>query len=171
MSHSSDDEPDDDVQPDAPGGPAEVVLDDFFPHLVNMVTQRIAADFQAKARRHGVTIEKWRVLSALLAHGPQAISALSRKTSIELSTLSKLLRRMEAENFVSRARSSADGRLVTIGLTRRGRAVATAVLPLARRYEEIALRTFDPQAAARLKAELRTIYRNLENVEEEAADE
>lgn len=146
---------------------AELELNDFFPHLVNMVTQRIAADFQAKARRYGVTIEKWRVLSVLLAQGPLTISGLARHTSIEISTLSKLLKRMGAEGFVSRQRESADGRLVTMALTRRGEEIAASVLPLARRYEAVALRGFAPEAAARLKAELRTIYRNLENVEED----
>lgn len=36
---------------------APFAIDDFFPHLINKVTMRIAADFHAKAKRFGVTIE------------------------------------------------------------------------------------------------------------------
>ncbi|MGE0737284.1 MAG: MarR family winged helix-turn-helix transcriptional regulator [Alphaproteobacteria bacterium] len=140
-------------------------IDDFFPHLINKVTMRIAADFHGKAKRLGVTIEKWRVMAVLTGCGPLTITEISKQTSIELSTVSHLLKRMERDRFIVRKRIARDARSFVVDLTPRGRKIADLLLPMARQYEKIALAGLSPRATALLKQQLRDIYCNVERLE------
>jgi DNA-binding MarR family transcriptional regulator len=140
-------------------------LENFLPYLVNSVTIPIALDFHKKMKPYGITIEKWRVLSALLNADGQSVSDLARATSLEISRLSHLLTRMARQRLVSRGRAAADGRVVKIALTPRGRALATMILPVALQYEAAALRGFSAEEQAALKALLRRVRANVDSIE------
>jgi MarR family transcriptional regulator, organic hydroperoxide resistance regulator len=142
-------------------------LQNFFPYLINSVTIPIALDFHKKMKPYGVTIEKWRVLSALLNADEQSVSELARATSIEISTLSHLLTRMVRQHLVTRARAKGDGRIVKIALTRRGRDLATMILPMAEQYEAAALKGFSLDEQAALKDLLRRVRANVDSLEQE----
>ena len=144
-------------------------LQDFFPYLINSVTIPIAVDFHKKMKPYGITIEKWRVLSVLMNADGQSVGELSRGTSIEISTLSHLLTRMVRQRLVSRARAKGDGRVVTVTLTRRGRALAAMILPLALQYEASAFKGFSRDEQAELKTMLRRVRANLATIEQEIA--
>ena len=140
-------------------------LQNFFPYLVNSVTIPIAVDFHRRMKPYGITIEKWRVLSVLMNADGQSVSDLARATSIEISTLSHLLTRMVRQRLVTRARAAGDGRIVRIALTRRGRNLATTILPLALQYEAAAFKGFSEAEQAALKALLRRVRGNLDTIE------
>ena len=124
-------------------------LENFFPYLVNSVTIPIALDFHKKMKPYGITIEKWRVLSVLMNADGQSVSELARATSIEISRLSHLLNRMARQGLVGRARAKGDGRVVTVRLTPRGRALALKILPMALQYEVSALQRLQRRRAGR----------------------
>lgn len=150
-------------------------LTESFPYLVNRVGVRIGEVFSRRLARHGLTLPMYRVLAALWERDGQSLGELAEATSIELSTLSRLIGTMTTHGHVQRRRSRADARAVRIGLTETGRGLAQEMIPLARQHEQIALRGFDAEAAARLKQDLEAIYRNLiafeSEMEAEAARE
>lgn len=141
-------------------------LDDFFPYLVNLITQTIAVHFQKTARPLGVTIERWRVLFVLLKSGAMRASRLSARTGIEASTLSHLLTRMVREGLVTKRKDAGDGRAVCIELTDDGLALAERILPLALQYEDVALAGMSPTEAKRLKTTLRLIADRLQTLDD-----
>jgi DNA-binding MarR family transcriptional regulator len=111
----------------------------------------------------------WRVLAALDHADGQRISDLAALTSIDVSTLSRLLDSMQAKALVERRRSSGtDARVVTVHATALGHVITAKIIPLARRYEEVALAGFSAQEAEALKAMLVRVYRNIGSIETDA---
>jgi DNA-binding MarR family transcriptional regulator len=146
------------------GRMARFDLGRFLPYLINRAGVRLAAAFSAEIARHGIGLQEWRVLAALLAKGPCRLGDLAGLTSIEISTLSRLVGRMMRADLVARARENGDRRAVRIRLAPRGRRIASAVVPLAHDYERQALAGFAPREADRLRQMLSKVYLNLDGL-------
>lgn len=71
----------------------------------------------------GLTYPQYLVMVALWAGDDQSVGELGEKLFLESSTLTPLLKRLEAEGLVSRRRDKADERVVRITLTDQGRAL------------------------------------------------
>ena len=71
----------------------------------------------------GLTYPQYLVLLVLWERDGQTVSELGGQLRLDSGTLTPLLKRMEAADFVSRTRRSADERQVEIGLTPAGRAL------------------------------------------------
>jgi MarR family transcriptional regulator, transcriptional regulator for hemolysin len=140
------------------------VLDDFFPHIINRITSRIRTDFEAKAKRFGIVIERWRVMVCLYTRGPQPITTLAELTSIELPTMSYLLQRMARDKFITREAADGDGRITLINLTKHGRAMTARFLPKVQRYEEIAFQGLRPSEVRTLKDQLKAVLRTFDEL-------
>src|ERR1700722_16296713 len=73
-----------------------------------------------------LTLEQFETLRAVAASAPATIGSLSGGLGVALSTMSRNVSVMERNGYLRRARSAADGRVVLVGLTTRGRsALAT----------------------------------------------
>lgn len=148
------------------------MLDDFdithyLPYLVNRVGVRLAASFSDAIRQHGITLQMWRVLAALNHEDGRRIGALAAATSIDVSTLSRLVGSMQRNGLVMRRRgSNGDARVVTVHATERAKAITRALIPMAQRYEAVALRDFSADEIAALKAMLVRIYGNIEALDQ-----
>ena len=137
-------------------------LDDYLPYLVNRVGVALALHFGKDAlARYGLSIEMWRVLVVLSNNGGQRQVDLGGLTSIDASTLSRMVTRLVRLGLVARRRSTADTREVEVALTAKGRAALRRLIPIARRYEAIAATGISGAELAALKRALRLMYRNL----------
>lgn len=144
-------------------------LTQYLPYLINRTGVRIATAFTEVLRRYDITLQMWRVLAALDHADGQRVSDLAALTSIDVSTLSRLIDAMQEKGLVERRRSNgADARVVTVHVTAAGHALTAEIIPLARHYQEVALRGFTAEEAAALKVMLVRVYRNIDALEEEA---
>ncbi len=71
----------------------------------------------------GLTYPQYVVLMALWQHGELSVGALGEAVSLDSGTLSPLLRKLDSQGLVRRARSANDDRSVLISLTPPGRAL------------------------------------------------
>lgn len=71
----------------------------------------------------GITYPQYVTLIALNEEDGQTVSELGDKLFLESSTLTPLLKRLEAMGYVTRKRDTQDERQVRIGLTKAGRGV------------------------------------------------
>jgi DNA-binding MarR family transcriptional regulator len=136
-------------------------LASYLPYLVNRVGARLAEAFSGELADLRITLPMWRVMAALCHKGGQRVGELAEMTSIEVSTLSRLLRAMERKELVRRARSSEDARTVLVELTDAGVVVTACIVPRARLYQDLALRGFTPAESELLKAMLVRVHENL----------
>jgi DNA-binding MarR family transcriptional regulator len=107
----------------------------------------------------------WRVLAALREQDGRRMGDLSETTSIEVSTLTRLVDAMEQKDLVARRRDAGDARAVMLRATAAGRRLTERLLPIAERYEAVALAGFSAAETKTLKAALRRLYVNMEGLE------
>ena len=140
-------------------------LEQYLPYLLNRAGARIAAAFNTEMRQVGASLQIWRVLAALREKDGRRMGDLSKTTSIEVSTLTRLVDNMEKDGLVVRRRDSDDARAVSLHVTPSGRRLTQRIVPIAERYEAVALEGFTPGEAAVLKKALRRLYDNMDALE------
>jgi DNA-binding MarR family transcriptional regulator len=140
-------------------------LDDYLPYLLNRAGARIATAFSGRMLRLDASLQVWRVLAALRERDGRRMGDLSETTSIEVSTLTRLVDNMEKRGLVARRADPADARAVALHVTPAGRRLTRRILPIARRYEAVALRGFTARETEILKQALRRLYDNMDGLE------
>jgi DNA-binding MarR family transcriptional regulator len=71
----------------------------------------------------GITYPQYLVLSALWEEDGRTITAIADRLALEPSTITPLVKRLEAAGFVDRLRNPADERQVQVRLTAKGQAM------------------------------------------------
>lgn len=137
-------------------------LDDYLPYLLNRAGAKIADAFGKVTRQHDISLQMWRVLAALNQQDGQTVGSLAATTSIETSTLSRLLDQMQKKRLLLRQRDSDDQRSVTIHRTQAAQAITEKLIPVALAYESKALMGLTRGEEKTLKAMLRRLYQNLD---------
>jgi len=140
-------------------------LDSYLPYLLNRAGARIATAFNDEVRPLGATLQIWRVLAALREQDGRRMGDLSRTISIEVSTLTRVVDNMEKSGLVERRRDRADARAVALHVTPKGKKLTQRILPIAERYERVALKGLTPREANVLKKALRRLYDNIDELE------
>jgi DNA-binding MarR family transcriptional regulator len=132
-------------------------LNEYLPYLINRVGFAVSESFGDVLAQDELTIAMWRVLAVLLHNGPQHMTNLAELTTVELSTLSRLVGTMQRRGLVTRKRNAADGRNVSVALSARGTALTTRLLPAA---TDLEVRMIDGMSGADV-ATLRRLLKKL----------
>jgi DNA-binding MarR family transcriptional regulator len=139
-------------------------LDNYLPYLINRVGSAIAGIYTSDTLVPlGVSIDMWRVLAALTNNGEQRQIDLVDMTSIDASTMSRLVTRMVRQGLVTRTRSKTSSREVVVALSAKGRAQVEGLIPIAKKLEVTAVDGLPPKDLAVVKRALRRMYVNLTN--------
>jgi MarR family transcriptional regulator, organic hydroperoxide resistance regulator len=142
----------------------KVNLSDYLPYLVNRVGSIIAEQFAAETLApHRLSIALWRVMAVLAANGRQRQIDLADLTSIDASTLSRIVTRLVRLNLVTRTRSATSNREVAVALSAKGSALVARLIPDARAMEAAAAAGISPAELAVVKRCLRRMYGNMKN--------
>lgn len=143
---------------------ATLDLDNYLPYLVNRVGSIIAEQFGAEALApYRLSIAMWRVMAVLASNGAQRQIDLAGLTSIDASTLSRLVSRLVHMGVVTRARSASSTREVVVKLTAKGQSQVDRLVPIAIDYETVAGAGLSPEELAALKQSLRRVFANMKN--------
>lgn len=139
-------------------------LGDYLPYLVNRVGSIIAEQFGTETLApHRLSIAMWRVLAVLAASGGQRQIDLADLTSIDASTLSRIVTRLVRLDLVTRTRSATSNREVVVALSTKGSALVARLTPPARNIEAAANAGISPAELAVVKRCLRRMYANMTN--------
>ena len=107
----------------------------------------------------GLTYPQYVTLVALNDEGGQTVSQLGEKLFLESSTLTPLLKRLEAMGYVTRKRDSQDERQVRVSLTPKGQTIFEKAF--CGREAVIDATGLDPESFARLQRDLIKLRDNL----------
>ena len=139
-------------------------LDNYLPYLINRVGFALVEDFTSGAlKQNGLSIDMWRVLAALSNNGGQRQVDLSGMTSIDVSTMSRLVSRLVRSGLVTRSRSATSNREVVVALSPKGRALVQRMIPIAKALERKASAGLPAKDLAVVKRMLTRMYGNLTN--------
>ena len=138
-------------------------LGNYLPYLLNRVGFALVESFTGDALKdNNLSIDMWRVLAALSnSSGGQRQVDLSGMTSIDPSTMSRLVSRLVRMGFVTRSRSETSNREVVVALTPRGRALVLRLIPIAQDLERKASAGLSAKELAVVKRLLGRMYVNL----------
>jgi len=113
----------------SPANPSDSVsLDDFLCFAIystNLAVNRLNASVLDKL---GLTYLQYVALVSLYEHDHQTVSSLGEKLFLDSSTLTPLLKRLEAMGHVTRQRDKQDERVVRVNITGKGRKVREKAL-------------------------------------------
>ena len=119
---------------------------------------RLIQDFEANVHGPlGISWAGYRILFIAWVEGPIEPRRLSRVCGVSRATVTSVLHTLERDGFVERERSSDDGRLVTVTLTRSGRALVKRACSLQHAREK---QWFAAVTRSRLRV-LTQVLRNL----------
>ena len=137
-------------------------LSEHLPYLINRVGSALVARFSADALAGArLSIASWRVLAVLSNNGGLRQTDLAAMTSIDASTLSRLITRLARDGLVRRTRSKTDSREVAVALTRKARSLMGKLIPVAAALQNSATQKLSKQDLATLKRVLRKMHENL----------
>ena len=141
-----------------------LVLDNYLPYLINRVGSAVAETYTAEALvKRNLSLAMWRVLAALSNNGEQRQIDLVSMTSIDASTMSRLVTRLVRDGLVTRSRSKTSNREVLIELSPKGRASVEGLIPIAKDMEKLAIAGIPAKELEIVKSALRAMYANLTN--------
>jgi len=99
------------------------VTDEMVCFALYASTRATTQAYRAMLEPWGLTYPQYLVLVTLWVEGPQTVRSLGERMQLDSGTLSPLLRRMEDEGLVARARREDDARVVDVAPTERGLAL------------------------------------------------
>ena len=110
----------------ADGSPSSMSLDDHLCFALYSASMAVTRLYKPMLDELGITYPQYLVLNALQDVGVKeslTIGGLAGRLSLEPSTITPLVKRLEVAGLVSRARNQADEREVRVSLTDAGRDV------------------------------------------------
>jgi DNA-binding MarR family transcriptional regulator len=133
-------------------------LNEYLPYLINRVGFAVSEAFGDELAKDALTISMWRVLAVLLHNGPQYMTNLAELTTVEPSTLSRLVGTLQRRGLVTRKRNAADGRHVRVALSARGATLTTGLLPAAAALQDRMIAGMPAAEVAALRRLLKKVH-------------
>lgn len=112
-------------------------------------------------KKIGTDIPSWRVLFILKEQGKCSVSEISLHAITKLSTVTRIIYRMKAEDLIETNTHAEDGRVTEVSLTEKGR---NLIIQAQRSTEKIFARSFDNLSEGqllKLNQTLEQLYKNL----------
>jgi len=139
----------------------DFALENHLPYLINRIAMMGVRAFGKNLDPEHITVPMWRVIAVLWTTGAQRQVDLSELTSIDPSTLSRLIGTLSKMKLVNRQRSSESSREVTIYISGKGEQLAEKLVPIANQYEELQLKGLSREERLLLKILLTKVYTNI----------
>lgn len=102
-------------------------LDNQLCFALYAATHAITRSYRAKLDHVGITYPQYLVLLVLWEKDMQTIKELALRLQLDSGTLTPLIKRIETAGFVKRERNKQDERVVTVSLTKEGKALEKSV--------------------------------------------
>ncbi|MDR7097254.1 MarR family winged helix-turn-helix transcriptional regulator [Hydrogenophaga laconesensis] len=132
-------------------------VDDYLGYLLGQANHALFKDFEAVVREAGLSGIEWRVLATLSGQAPMPVGQLAHEVLSQQPTVTRLVQRLAAQDWVSLSDDPADQRRTLVRITETGQRKVTPLMALARQHEAAVLGTLDASDVQRLKEQLRRL--------------
>lgn len=142
-------------------GSAAFRLDCYPFYLLNRAVSRYNVLIEAELKQVGIDIPTWRVLMILGEKAPQPIGQVAKLAVINISTMMRIVERMQKAKLVEPLPSASDGRITELKLTAAGqKKLAGARKITAPIYKQL-IQDFSATEFSNLLTLLNRLYDNL----------
>lgn len=143
-----------------PGFPDFALADSPFYLLVRTAGQYELAMANA-LRAIGKDLPSWRALMIVHEHSPTSVSEIAAESVTRLSTMTRVIQRLEKQGLVKLARSDADARVTEVSITASGERAALRVREVASQIFSSAFGDSTAAEIASLNQMLRRLHAKL----------
>lgn len=130
-------------------------------YLLARTARRYEMDMEHALQRIDMDVPSWRAVMWLHEHNPSSVSELAEHAVIRLSTMTRVVQRLEKRGLVTVARRAADARVTDVHITSNGEQVVKQLRAVASRVYQAAFKDFDPADIETLNDLLRRVFGNL----------
>ncbi len=142
-------------------GQKDFVLDDYPLYNLNRTSATYIDEMSKALKEVGMNQNQWRILGILGDKNPSTVTGIARRGVLKMSTLTRILDRMEKEGLIARSLWKDDKRVVNVKITAKGRrALGSAVHVGANVYE----RAFEGISSTEAKKFMKTLISIRENL-------
>ena len=132
-------------------------------YWLSRVSGRYVLDMGAALKRVRMDVPRWRVLMILHENDPASVSTIADLAVIKLSTMTRIVQRMQAEGLVSCAPRATDARVTEVRLTPAGSAAMERVRGQASRIFRHAFHDVSDKEMLVFIDVLQRLFENLES--------
>jgi DNA-binding MarR family transcriptional regulator len=130
-------------------------------YLLNRIAGRYAIDMSDALKAIGMDLPTWRALMILHERSPRSVSEIAVQAVVRLSTMTRVVRRLERAGLVRLATRSSDARVTEVQITTRGEEALRRVREVAGRVYARAFADFPPREIELLNGLLVRVMSNL----------
>ncbi|CAD5248808.1 MULTISPECIES: MarR family winged helix-turn-helix transcriptional regulator [Halomonadaceae] len=134
---------------------------DFPFYWVARLNAKYSADVDTLLKPLGLSSSKWRILMILHEHGRLSMSDISVHAVAKLSTITKIVYRMQESGLLKTEASPQDGRVTEVELTEAGEAKLDIARQVTSRLVEKAFADFSKQDIVYINQCLSRMFHNL----------
>ncbi len=139
-------------------------LEEFLPYQLAVLADRVSREFSALyKRKYDLSVAEWRVVAHLGQSGTVSVREIHRRAMLGKSQVSRAATRLERNGYISKAANPEDGRLVSLALTDKGKAMLAVLAPQARAYQRNVLSRLG--GGNRFQADLRRLLESRKQFE------
>lgn len=131
-------------------------------YQLNRLVSRYNVVIETELRRIKIDIPTWRVLMILGEQCPRPIGQVAKLAVINISTMMRIVERMEKANLIKTAPSASDGRITELTLTSAGRAKLASARKITAPIYQRLIRGFSADDFSQLLDFLARLHSNLE---------
>ncbi|BFH70886.1 MAG: MarR family transcriptional regulator [Paenibacillus dendritiformis] len=143
-------------------------LDNQLCFAIYAASRELTKLYRPLLERLELTYPQYLALLALWEHDGMTVKELGLRLYLDSGTLTPMLKRMEQQGLIRRARAAEDERKVILSLTGKGRSLKKEAACIPARLAELADRTrLDP---ARLLQDIRTLLEHLSQLPPQRAE-
>jgi DNA-binding MarR family transcriptional regulator len=131
------------------------------PFLLNRIAAIVTDGANHAFQSEGLNVYAARVLILLYLDGEHSVGDLALQASLDQSTLSHILRRLEKQGLVKRTRKEMDNRSVVVSLTAEGKIAGSNCWDSVQMHDALLRNGLDTVNAVVLEKLLKRIYKNV----------
>jgi MarR family transcriptional regulator, organic hydroperoxide resistance regulator len=146
---------------------ADFQLADSPLYLIVRTAGRYSMDMEDGLRAVGMDLPSWRALMVLHGASPRSVKEIAQISVTRLSTMTRVIQRLEKQNMVTLSRRESDARVTEVAITSRGEQAARKGRAVASRIFGQVFQDFPAQDIATLNQLLRRVYGRLDGEEHE----
>lgn len=122
---------------------------------------RYTIDMENALKASGVDLQSWRALMIVDETKSSSVSSIAERSVTRLSTMTRVVQRLEKKNYVKLSRGKLDARTTEVELTARGKTFLESVRGIASQIYKLALEGFSATEIATLNSMMQRIFSNL----------
>ena len=130
-------------------------------YLLARTARRYEMDMEHALQRIDMDVPSWRAIMWLHERNPSSVSEIAEHAVIRLSTMTRVVQRLDKRGLVTVARRAADARVTDVHITANGEQVVKQLRAVASRVYQAAFKDFDAADIETLNGLLRRVFGNL----------